>query len=186
MRARLSIVAILLGLISTTAVAHAQDGPPPGRSQGNAQVSSAGPDVPPGDYYGWQVMLVDVANVALMITTGGESGALSLGGYLLGGPIVHAAHGNPGSALTSVGLRAGLPVAGFFVGVLMHDGGGWDELGAGAAGGVAGLLIAVSIDWVALSRDERPAPAATNDSLVVVPQVGVSEQGVSLGVVGRF
>lgn len=196
MRARFAIASILLGLISTTAVAHAQDGRPPSLSPAKGQISSTAPQEPRQEYYGWQVMLADAASLALLFND--EGTWLGVGGYALGGPIVHAAHGNVGSTLASAGLRAGLPVLGFFAGVILveqdsHCGeeeydcdDGFAALGAGLALGALGVVSAVAIDWLALGWDDRPASPASGRSLVVVPQVGVSENGASLGVLGRF
>jgi uncharacterized membrane protein YeaQ/YmgE (transglycosylase-associated protein family) len=186
MRARLSSVAILLGLISTTAVAHAQDGPPPGRSQGNPQVSSTESQETVSESYAWQVMLADGASTALLFTDFGDAMGLGLGGYLLGGPLIHAAHGNVGTGLGSAGLRVSLPVVGFVAGAFVHEGDPAFTDMTMLKGAMVGMLGAVVIDWLLLSWDERPAPAETGRSLVVVPGVGVNEQGVSLGVTGRF
>jgi hypothetical protein len=190
MRARVSVVSILFGLISTTAVAHAQDAPPPAFLPGSGQIASAESHVTVRESYAWQVILVDAASVALVLSLQEKPLMLGLSGFALGAPLIHAMHGNPGSAIASAGLRVGLPWLGFKAGTASYEPQENDGLEMavlpGLALGAIGVISAVVIDWGFLSWDEQRVPVTTGRSLVVVPQVGVSEQGVSLGVLGRF
>jgi hypothetical protein len=110
--------------------------------------------------------------------------AASVGGYLLGGPIVHLAHGNPGRSLLSLGTRAGLPVVLAFAGVAVAgcgEGDG-DFCGYGQAllGFGVGMVGAVVIDAAAIARDEvEPTPA-------LAPALSVSRQAAWLGATGVF
>ena len=55
-------------------------------------------------WYGWQTLLVDAGDVPLFFVLGPIP-------YLLGGPIVHFAHRQPGKGFGSLGLRVALPLA---------------------------------------------------------------------------
>ena len=75
---------------------------------------------PVTNWYGWQLLVTDGASVAVF-TAGASAGSTSpvmvrLAGYLVGAPIVHLAHGRPGAAAGSLGLRALLPILGVYVG----------------------------------------------------------------------
>jgi hypothetical protein len=140
-------------------------------------------------WYGGYTLATDGAAVALAL--GGAAldrdGELllvgSVGAYLLGGPIVHLAHGNPGRSLLSLGMRAGLPVTLAFLGVAAEGcGEGHDFCGYGGAliGFGVGLVSAVVIDAAAIARDEvEPTPA-------IAPALGVSREGAWLGATGTF
>ena len=89
-------------------------------------------------WYGYQLMLTDVATLALTIST--ESGEVFALGYLLGPVVVHGANGNGGKAVGAPLLRAGLPLAGGLIGAATADcNGGQDFCGLGEA--IAGVLI---------------------------------------------
>lgn len=102
--------------------------------------------------------------------------------YVLGGPIVHASHGNWGRAALSLGARVGMPLLGISTGVALEDCRGGDFCGFGGAliGGVVGIAAAVAIDSAALAREEAPVGAA------LVPTLRVSENQTWLGVSGQF
>jgi hypothetical protein len=141
-------------------------------------------------WYGAYTLATDGAAVALAL--GGAALdrdgelllAASVGAYLVGGPIVHLAHGNPGRSLLSLGTRAGLPVTLAFLGVAAEgcgDGGG-DFCGYGGAliGFGVGLVGAVVIDAAVIARDEvEPTPA-------IAPALSVSREGAWLGATGTF
>lgn len=53
-----------------------------------------------------------------------------------------------------------------------------------ASGGVvAGVALALAIDWIQLSWQDA---SASTERSILAPQVTVGEQGLSLGVLGRF
>jgi hypothetical protein len=123
----------------------------------------------PGGWYGWQLMLVDLASTAAIVgggvasQDGGPAVAIPIAGgvgYLAGGPLVHLAHGERDRAWRSTLLRAFLPLgAGALaagVGALAAGSGSSDvcssKRACGAAlGGVvgfgAGMLAAMVADW---------------------------------------
>jgi hypothetical protein len=141
-------------------------------------------DTPPSRlqerWYGWQTLTTDGASVVLLLAAAatadsgratGALGALSLGGYLLGGPVVHLVHDNPGRALGSFALRGGLPIVLGAVGVQLEDcedGEFFCGVGGAVIGGLLGIVGAIVIDASVLARDEVPVEASG------LPDVGVS------------
>ncbi|HSO40490.1 MAG TPA: hypothetical protein VLT33_48520 [Labilithrix sp.] len=156
-------------------------------------------------WYGWQTLLVDGASLlvlpAVAMTSDSAGGGLLLvagGGYLLGGPIVHLAHGEVARAFASLGLRAGLPLVGGFVGVAAAKENCRGELcGLGGAfvGAALGMVAATIIDPAALAyekvedessaRSDRPAPVRSRVALS--PLAGPrKEGGFDVGLGGTF
>jgi hypothetical protein len=140
---------------------------------GVAPPASADPAPAESSWYGWQTLIVDAGSVAVA-ALGWEKQALSavgVGGYLLGGPIVHAVHGRGISAAGSLGLRLAAPLVGAVIGY--EAGGGAcqraketdrtdpaDGLGAafGAlAGASVGVLGAIILDAALLARETQPS-----------------------------
>jgi hypothetical protein len=124
-------------------------------------------------WYGWQPLVVDLASAteltfALGLKGTDEFAVFGLGGYILGGPIVHALHDRWTTAAASLGLRLGLPLAAGGMALLIAspshsrpscDGcdTGMAGFGAVAAAGVAataGALAASAIDVAVLSREK--------------------------------
>lgn len=148
---------------------------------------------PPLESYRWQVVSADV--VGLVIALAHQESSLQLAGltYLLGAPLVHSLHGEVGRAGTSLALRVGLPLAGALAGLALtqrssrrctdddFDCGG-DEVQLVAAGLGIGLGVAAAmfIDTAVISRPKR------NYAATWAPQLAVTPQHVSLGVLGRF
>jgi hypothetical protein len=100
--------------------------------------------------------------------------------YVLGGPIVHGAHGYWGRAAVSLVLRGGLPLAGAALGA-SGCGGGSDCANGVATTAILGMAIASLIDLAALSWEPAtPAPAGLQAS------VSWSTQLVWLGAGGTF
>ena len=124
----------------------------------------------------------------------------ALGGYVLGGPIVHLAHGEIGRAAGSLGLRAGLPVAGAASGYLLVTATAGDCHGDlcgltavvfGALGGMLGVVAATIIDPAALAYekvpDAKPAHAPKPRSVALAPLAGPrKEGGFEVGLGGTF
>jgi hypothetical protein len=85
---------------------------------------------PETSWYGWQVMATDGAAIGAAVlgymvgegqrpSASGTANVLyasSFALYALGGPMVHWAHGNGRKGLTSLGLRAGVPLGGALLG----------------------------------------------------------------------
>jgi hypothetical protein len=88
---------------------------------------------------------------------------VGVAGYALGGPIVHAAHGDWGRAGISLSARVVLPVVGIVGGHELCVAGSdedHDELlpcfGSMILGGIAGIVGAEVLDWAAVSRGPEP------------------------------
>ena len=137
-------------------------------------------------WYGWQTLTTDAAALTLVIVGGALDEPLLLGGsfatYVLGGPIVHATHGNWGRATLSLGARVGVPLLGIATGVGLEDCSGGEFCGFGGAliGGIVGLAGAVAIDSAALAREKKPLAAS------LIPSLRVSENETWFGVSGQF
>lgn len=136
-------------------------------------------------WYGWQSLSTDGAALLLLIAAGASSDQRNhlpdvlaygaVGMYLLGGPVTHFAHDNPGRGLGSLALRAGLPIAFGALGYNLEDCSGdenYDLCGFPGAlvGGVLGIGSAIAIDAAALGFEE-----------VQVEREGVTDLGVSIG-----
>ena len=106
----------------------------------------------------------------------------AFGSYVMGAPIVHAAHGNWGRAFGSLGLRVAAPILGAFLGAAMEDCSGGDF--CGAAGGVVGLAVgagtAIALDAAVIARETVSVGPA------VTPVVVTGKDGTWLGLSGRF
>jgi len=95
------------------------------------------------------------------------------GVYVLGSPIAHFAHHNPGRGLGSLALRTGLPFALGGLGLATADCAPEEEacgVGEAAIGTIVGMVAAIVIDAGALGYEKVAAPSA-----------GLSNIGVSLG-----
>ena len=137
------------------------------------------------EWYGWQTALVDVASLGLGAAVIGLSGNSSSGSgaenvagvlmvstFVLGGPVVHAAHGQWGKAGASLGLRLGAPAAGALGGFLAgsascpHDDGDVPCSAVGAGIGlIAGAATAIIVDAVMIAYE--PEQTATRGVRVV-------------------
>jgi hypothetical protein len=187
-------------------------------------------DVPPHDatgsrrdvptlprWYGWQILTADAVAFTVAIAGAATNGSGSddvavtgLASFVLGGPIIHAAHGRGRIALASAGLRVALPVLGAVIGASAAP--HCPSPGAPTSGDqtigfcvdpaaidaiygmLIGMVVATSIDAAALSWDRVPAPpdtASTRPTLhlapvaFVRPQPGGGAEGM-LGVVGSM
>lgn len=163
--------------------------PPPPTDQGEAS-------------YWYQTIGADMLAFGLLVgaakanSSKGESVAkLSIGVYLLGGPIIHVAHDRPGRALGSVALRAGLPLVGGLIGAAFEPKRHCDEFdpyeecdgdgigGPALLGLMTGVVAAMIVDSTVLS-DGRPPKAKPQPSWT--PTAGATRNGFALGVSGRF
>lgn len=145
------------------------------------------------DWYGWQNLLVDGG--AVVVTP--LQPLVGLGAYVVGSPIVHAAHGRVGTAAASLGLRLGLPVASALTVYALSDRdthcgdfGCRSELYALLAGGV-GMLAAAAIDDVVLAWEKRELDGDRSHSRSmlgsIVPTAGPrAGGGADIAVVGSF
>jgi hypothetical protein len=156
-------------------------------------------EVGPRRWYGWQVMSADAIALAAAGSTalvadavdGDPStvgGAVFAGGYVLGGPTVHALQGRYGRAAGSLALRVGGPL---LFGVLGYhldpgDGGGEDadeDIADSAQLGIAvGTVGALLLDWTSLAW----APVDRAREPRVVPTAAAGNGSFALGLAGRF
>jgi hypothetical protein len=139
-----------------------------------------------GRSYGLHIVGIDAASIVAGAATG--RGEVFVAGWLLGAPLVHLAHGNPGRALGSLALHAGLPLAGALVGFAAESCGPTDGAFCGLGGAIIGtglgMIAATSIDAAALAQDtdvpSQPAVAR------FIPQLQVGAGRVTVGVIGRL
>jgi hypothetical protein len=154
-------------------------------SQRPSRAPRAGADAPSDDapsetvWYGWQTLTADAASIALaglsLASDGRGSeqafGVTAVSAFVLGAPIIHAAHGNWGRGAGSLGLRVGMPALGLVVGVLVGSALPRSNTGTPsdvdnalsnvAYGALVGTLVAAAcasaIDAGALAREKLPA-----------------------------
>lgn len=188
---RLTSMVFALALLVDGTSASGDDIAPKGRSPGASASMAIRPERQ-REYYGWQVIAADVASllVGLAMPDGGHGAIIGVTGYALGGPVIHALHGNNGTAVASLGLRLGLPLAGGLMGGVVydyeHEEEDFDVLEYLAVGVVLGTATAALVDWAVLGWTDEHAPRPAEPKYVLVPQVAVGENGMSLGVLGRF
>ena len=162
-------------------------------------------------WYGWQTLISDGTSLLLVpllgtrIASGETVAYVAVGGYLLGAPVVHLAHGRPGMAAASLGLRVVMPLAGALVGAgLERCRGDLCGLGGALVGGALGVISATVIDAAALTHEtvadeDEPRDARTTStgrsathapapkSVAVTPAIGPrSGGGFDVGVGGTF
>jgi hypothetical protein len=149
--------------------------------------------------YAHWVVGSDLSSVLLFVgalSGAGELGYASAAAYLLGGPAVHAAHGEAGKAALSFGLRLGVPLTSMLVvnGLSRSSHCPADDADENdiyckpivdriLIAGAVGMVVAMVIDPVFLARRRVPRRHA----FTIEPNVAWTEtQGWSLGVQGSF
>lgn len=148
-------------------------------------------------WYGWQTLLTDSASVAFFVVAAeeGSSGVFfaGLGTYLLGGPIVHAAHGEGRKAGMSFGLRLASPLLSAGTGYLIGDLACSDtsknrEFPCPAvfalAGYLAGFVFASVLDASVLARQSESH--SSRGTVRWVPSIAIDQAGAHLGLLGAF
>jgi hypothetical protein len=128
---------------------------------------------------------------ALIPFSAGDPGigvALGATGAVLGGPIVHWAHGHVARGFGSLGINLGMPLVGSLVG--LGVGSTWSaRVAAAGVGAAIGLVAALVLDVSLLAYDELP-PAQTQarrtSRVVLLPDVQLSAGRTTFGVVGVF
>jgi hypothetical protein len=139
-------------------------------------------------WYGDKTLMTDGGALAFALAgaISGDNGEplfwIAGSGYVLGAPIVHLVHGNPGRAAASLGLRVALPIAFFGVGTTMEDCHGQDFCGFGSfvIGVPIGMAAAIALDAAVLARDTVHRPVA------IVPTASVGPNGTTIGLAGTF
>lgn len=110
--------------------------------------------------------------------SGNVVGVLSVSAYVLGGPIVHAAHGNWEKPGGSLGLRLGAPVAGALGGILVgslacppNDSDVPCLTVGGSIGLIAGAASAIIVDAAVIANEPEPkAPVAIRFAPIVIAE----------------
>jgi hypothetical protein len=144
------------------------------------------------NWYGWQTLATDGASLALFFAAVGSQseglGWASLGGYALGGPVVHFAHERIGIGFLSFALRIGIPTALFYGAVAASDDkDDWGGALAGLALGFLGVGAAIAIDSAVLARETVTVDPREQTKLRLVPQLAVDPRGgVRAGIGGTF
>ncbi len=150
--------------------------------------------------YWYQTLGADSVALVFMVAAVSNNGeptlTLGLGTYLLGAPIIHAAHGRPGRALASVTMRVGLPFVGAMIGAALEpkpncgpnvdyyecgdDEGPSGEVILGALLGVVGASV---IDATVMADGDAPT---VKPQRTLAPTARATHGGVALGLSGTF
>jgi hypothetical protein len=195
--------ALVVGLVVRVAPAAAQTPPPvapepwPVAAPVAPQAPARAPDM---RWYGWQTLLADAGAVTLTFALGANvddgndaavvgTAVLGATAFLLGGPIVHAAHGQWGNAGISLALRGGLVLLAGGIGAAIGDGAcgqyHYDHEfcaeGYALAGAVMGAVAAVIVD-AAMASEPITARATSTPRVAFTPLRG----GGSLSLAARF
>jgi hypothetical protein len=143
--------------------------------------------------YGASVFISDALAAGLLIGGASESSSTVAGlGFLLyalGGPVVHAANGEPGRAFASLGLRAGVPIAGAMLGYGLGRGtcnSSSSCFGAAILGGLGlfgGAVAASVIDGAVLAKRQVTEEV---QAARITPHVAIDSTGAQGGVAGTF
>jgi hypothetical protein len=111
-------------------------------------------------------------------------------GYVLGGPVVHVAHGNGWRALGSLGVRLAVP---FLVGLAAWGLFCLDSCSADAAAvgadlvtRTAGPVVGSAVDVLALAGPKEVREKARTAGVVFVPRLAVIGGRAMLGLGARF
>lgn len=161
-------------------------------------------------FYGWQNIVVGHGSIVLASLLAGlgegqdtaTGGGLIGLGYLVGGPIIHAVHGDGTKSLVAAGILVGIPSTLAITGLVIDEACG-DEASCNgnswAFGLLAGFVLAPIVDGVALGWEDvdvEDEPAEVTVLPFVVPRLGVAdlaagqlaaaERGAVVGVVGSF
>jgi hypothetical protein len=184
----------LAAVLAGTQTARAEEPPPPADQQAS--------------WYGWQTLLTDAGAIGLWVVAGLLDDAkyasssqrsyqsaskaallLGVGTYVLAAPAVHVAHGHRDRALTSLGLRVGLPIASFFlagfVGSATCRGSDADvpcPFVYAMLGGLGGGAAAMVVDAAVLGHEARAPSAVARFQTGLVPTTG----GGMAFLAGRF
>jgi hypothetical protein len=131
-------------------------------------------------WYGYQTVSADATAAALTAlsfqTNSGAASWAAIGVYLLGAPVVHAAHQRPLAALGSLGLRIGMPLLAAAVGAATADCSSNRvlndencEFGPSVVGAGIGLILAAVIDSAAIAWDPPSSPGPYRPAAVTEP-----------------
>lgn len=155
---------------------------------GNAPAAVSAPTTGATNWYGLPIVVTDVVSTGL-VTVGAltfsleeEAPAIAmmtgLGGYTLGGPIVHATNGEWIHSGMSLGIRA---VPWVLWGAL-REGVGDEDVGNWTL--AAGALCAMIVDSAFVAK--RPRRTETTSSFQLLPTVDAARRGASLSLATTF
>jgi len=166
--------------------------------------------------YRWQIGIADGAAAAILYTTyemidrraySGSKALLTvgLGTYLLGGPVIHAAHHNGGRAALSLVVRTLLPCLGAGLGRSYRPAGLPNDVESNKGlimGAVVGMTVASLTDVLAIARPDEPvasnvqpsrpvAPAQNRtgdaaETVAFAPSLLITGERTMVGLAGRF
>lgn len=139
--------------------------------------------------YAWQLAGADVASFAAMAlgnqVQSEQLTRLATVSFVLAAPTVHIVNGSYHNAVRSAGLRLTLPVLGAFAGLALDCASHCSErVGPSPSmliGGGIGAAAALLVDYALLSKKAERA-----SKLAWQPTVGASQNGFSVGAMGRF
>jgi hypothetical protein len=153
-------------------------------------------DEPPsvrGPWYGWQIMLGDIATVTCAFAL---KEGVCVAPYFLTGPGVHFAHGRDGLAAASFGLRFGGPALGATIGRMLAncperqsewlDFCGVDYMAIGMlAGAAVAAIVDASLAFERVDAGTKSEPAKPRPP-TIEPTVSVGVGGVAVGIGAAF
>jgi hypothetical protein len=137
----------------------------------------------PAQWYGWQILLADTGvagTLALSGATSSPGNGVLLGaatvGYLVDGPLIHAAHNQGGKVGYSLALRLLMPVAGVGIGIAVASADTQSNepleslvdavIGFGFGMIAASVVDSVALGWGPPSRGESARVAPSRPHLV--------------------
>jgi hypothetical protein len=130
----------------------------PAMSATLSEQSPVSKNQPRRNWYGWQTLVVDATALAAGVAAGATENWPAFygvyGGYLLGGPIVHAAHHRWDEASISIAARFFVPV--LALGATIAPGEGRPTVGPEVAATMiaVGVLVPIVVDAVILSWED--------------------------------
>jgi hypothetical protein len=148
-------------------------------------------------WYGWEPLAADAGSVALGLaglaahgSTGQTLMLAGAGGFVIGAPAIHSAHGHSGKAALSLLLHTTCPLLGLFFGSLAgaFSGSGHALDSTVTAGFTVGAVTASAIDAFVLAREDvTPAPPPPPDLRArIEPRVAPTRGGALVGIGGTF
>ena len=132
-------------------------------------------------WYGGQTLAVDGVSFGMLFAVPVLGGF----GYLFGGPVVHAVHGQGGVGAGSFLLRVGMPVMGAFLGCAIQgdSSGEFSCLGGALVGFGLGALGVVVIDASLLAYEE---PQENPKKPRILTMGHATRHGGQIGIAGSF
>jgi len=158
------------------------------------------------EWYGWQTALVDVASLGTMPLEASSASfartpsatylfLTSAWGYVLGPPIVHAAHGYWRRGAADLALRAGAVTVGAVLGGAATGSPSCNALYVSCitsrpdgpmVGALVGAMLASIVDASFLSWDPGAPAESPPPRFTLVPVAQITPLGGAFGVSGRF